>query len=100
MPIMEIKIVPLGTAKTSVSAYVAAAVRVLAAKKTVRFKATAMGTIVEAASTRQLLSLAQQMQRAVFAVGAKRVLMFIELDERRDKVMTMAGKLRSLQRKF
>ncbi len=100
MPLMEIKILPLGTAQASVSSPIARAVSILRKEKGVRYRLTSMGTIVEAKSTAMLLRVARRMHRATFGKDVVRVLTFIELDERRDKKMSMADKLHSLRRRL
>ena len=98
MALMEISIVPVGTGTTSVSNYVAAAVKVLE-KRGAKYQVTAMGTIVEG-ETRELLRLAQEMQEAVFKMGVSRIVTKIYLDERRDKKMTMESKVEAVREKI
>lgn len=98
MALMEISIVPVGTGKASVSDYVAAAVRVLESKGA-KYQVTAMGTIVEG-ETEELLRLALEMQEAVFNMGASRIVTKINLDERRDKRMTMESKVEAVREKM
>jgi uncharacterized protein (TIGR00106 family) len=90
MAIMEISVVPIGTQAASVSAFVAACVK-LVEKQGLRYEVTAMGTEVEG-EVDDLLTLAAQMHRAPFSLGAQRVLTTIRLDERRDKELRMAEK--------
>lgn len=97
MPIMEIKILPLGTRSASVSEHVARAVKVVK-DKDIKHQLTSMGTIMEADSVEQLFDVAREMHKT--ALGhVDRVVTFIELDERKDKALTMEGKLRSVQEK-
>ena len=98
MPIMEIKIIPLGTQSASVSEHVANAVKVLE-QKNVRHQLTPMGTIIEADSVEQLLDVAAQMHKTTLR-HIDRVVTFIELDERKDKKLTMEDKLKSVQEKL
>ncbi|MBC7219167.1 MAG: MTH1187 family thiamine-binding protein [Hadesarchaea archaeon] len=98
MAIMEISIVPVGTGTASVSKYIAAAVKVLESRG-VKYQLTAMGTIVEG-ETGELLRLAQEMQEAVFRMGVSRIVTKINLDERRDKKMTMETKVESVREKM
>jgi uncharacterized protein (TIGR00106 family) len=99
MPIMEIKILPLGTKTPSVSDYIAQAVKVLKKSK-LKHQLTPMGTIVEGKTIKQLLNLAENMHRAVLRSGVARVVTFIELDDRNDKCLTMEGKVSSLRKKI
>lgn len=99
MPIMEIKIIPLGTPASSLSAPIASAVKILRKKK-IKHQITGMGTLVEGKSVGQLLALARDMHREVLKNGVTRAVTFIELDERTDQPLTIRGKLRSLQKKL
>ena len=99
MAIMEITVVPLGTSSPSVSRYVAGAVRVLREAKDVRYELTPMGTVVEG-ETDRLLELAAQMHRTPFAAGAVRVVTTVKIDERRDKPVTMSGKVAAVREKL
>lgn len=98
MPIMEIKIIPVGTQSASVSEHVAYAVKVLA-NYNVQYELTPMGTIIEADSVDRLLEIAGQMHKAVLD-DVVRVVTFIELDERKDKKLTVEGKLKSVREKL
>ncbi|MCM8763574.1 MAG: MTH1187 family thiamine-binding protein [Candidatus Omnitrophica bacterium] len=100
MPIMDINIIPIGTKGTSLSKYVACAEKVLMREKDVKMQITAMGTIVESRSLKRLLEIAQKMHRAVITSGAKRVLTKIEIDERRDKRISIESKVKSVKEKF
>jgi len=98
MPIMEVKILPLGTKTASVSEYVVNAVKVLN-KNDIKYELTSMGTIMEADSVELLFDVAKQMHKAALS-QIDRVVTFIELDERIDKELTIEGKLRSAQEKL
>jgi uncharacterized protein (TIGR00106 family) len=90
MAIMEISCVPIGTANTSISSFVAECVRIVE-RQGFTYELTAMGTQVEG-EVDALLQLAARMHRALFAHGAQRVLTTIRIDERADKVVLLAGK--------
>jgi len=98
MPIMEISIVPIGTGTPSISDYVAAAVSTLECGKCIRCSLTAMGTIVEGENLKDLLRVAAVAHESVFAAGAARVLTSIKIDDRRDRKMTMAGKIAAVRK--
>jgi len=100
MPIMEISIVPLGTKTASLSKYIAACEKVLAGEKKIKTQLTAMGTIIEADSVRKLLSLAEKMHKKALALGLKRVLTTIKIDERVDKKSTIESKIDSVRKKL
>jgi uncharacterized protein (TIGR00106 family) len=93
--IAEIKVVPLGTASTSVSHYVAGCLDIIKQAKDVKHQLTAMGTILQGPLER-VLELAQEMHEAPFTMGVKRVLTTINLDDRRDKPATMESKVSAI----
>jgi uncharacterized protein (TIGR00106 family) len=99
MAMMDISVVPVGTGKPSVSAYVAGAVRILQNEPGLKYELTAMNTIIEGDLSR-LLALAQQMHRSAFDAGAPRVVTTIRIDERRDKPLTIEGKIKAVKEKL
>jgi len=98
MALVELSVVPVGTT-TSLSSYVASAVRLLENEKDIRHQTTCMGTIIEGDMDR-LLALVGKMHRAVFDAGAMRVVTVCKFDERRDKPFTMDTKIESLKAKL
>ena len=98
MAIIEFSIVPVGTATSSVSDYVAAVHHVLAGEKNIRFLLTPMSTIIEG-ELDILWPLLRKLHEVPFPKGAKRVLTTIKVDDRRDKVSTMTDKVISVQNK-
>ncbi len=93
--IAEIRIVPLGTATTSLSHYVAACLDTVKQAQGISYQITAMGTIIQG-PLEQILELAQKMHEVPFAMGAKRVATTINIDDRRDKPQTMEGKVKAV----
>lgn len=93
--IAEIKIVPIGTAGTSLSQYVAACLRPLQEAKDITYQLTAMGTIIQGPLDR-VLELVQQMHEIPFGKGAKRVLTTVSIDDRRDKQATIESKVKAV----
>ena len=57
-----------------------------------------MGTILEG-SLDQVLEAVRQVHEVPFALGALRVVTTVKIDERRDKKLTMSGKLESVAKK-
>ncbi len=99
MATMGISIVPVGTGSPSVSTYVANAVKILNQEKDIKYELTAMLTIVEGDLDR-LLDVAKKMHRSAFEAGAQRVVTSIRIDDRRDKPVTIEGKIRSVKNKL
>ena len=99
MAIVAVSITPLGTGSPGVSAYVAAAERVLREETRVRHQLGPMFTTIEGDLT-VIFDVIRRMQEAVFAAGAQRVSTVIKIDERRDKQATMEDKVRSVEEKL
>jgi uncharacterized protein (TIGR00106 family) len=99
MAMMEISVLPVGTPTASLSQYVAGAVKILQKENEVKYELTAMGTIIEG-ETERLLALAGKMHRSAFQAGIKRVVTTIKLDERTDKPLTIAGKVKAVRDKL
>ncbi|RLD17641.1 MAG: thiamine-binding protein [Caldiserica bacterium] len=100
MPIMEISIIPLGTETPSVSKYVASALKILEKEEGIKFELTSMGTIIEADSLKRLLNIAYKMHQAVLGKGAMRIVTSIKIDDRKDKKISIKGKIRSVKNKL
>lgn len=100
MAIMEISIIPVGTKGTSISKYIVSSEKALKKSKTVGCEITAMGTLVEAPSVRKLLNIAEKMHRRALSSGVKRVITHILIDDRKDKRLTIKGKVNSIKRKL
>lgn len=99
MAMMDISIVPVGTQSPSVSQYVADAVRILRGEPGIKYELTAMGTIIEG-DLEHLLILAGKMHQSAFNAGVKRVVTTIRIDDRRDKPLTIQGKIKSVKEKL
>jgi uncharacterized protein (TIGR00106 family) len=96
LAILEISVVPLGTATPSLSRHLAPLPGILEASG-LRFEIHPMGTAVEG-SVPELLALAVELHEAGFAQGAQRVSTHMILDDRRDQTRPMEEKVRSLAR--
>ena len=102
MPVMEISVVPLGTRTTSISRYVKHALDTIKKEKGLKSELTAMGTLVEAGSVDRLMKVAGKVHKAAFSSAGKgkvqRVITTVLIDDRRDKKVTIEGKIRSVTR--
>ncbi|RKY59643.1 MAG: thiamine-binding protein [Candidatus Latescibacterota bacterium] len=94
MAVAEISVVPLGTGSPSVSRYVAKALEVVRASG-LKYELTPMATVVEG-SVEEILKLVGDMHRAVLE-DAVRVVTSLRMDDRRDKPLTMEGKVRAVE---
>ena len=97
MVIAEVSIVPVGTSEPGLSQYVAACLDELKPRKEVSYKLTPMGTVLEGPLD-MVLDVITKMHEAPFGLGVKRVVTTIKIDERRDKSITMAGKVESVRK--
>jgi len=93
--IAELHVVPLGTETASLSHYVAACLDILKEAEDITYQLTAMGTIVQGPLDR-ILELAREMHEVPFTMGAKRVATTIYIDDRRDKLITIEGKMKAV----
>ncbi len=99
MAIVEVSVVPLGTKSPSVSHYVAQALQVLEKAEGIKYELTPMGTVIEG-DLDVVLPLVREMHEITFSPEVQRVVTTIKIDERRDKDLTMEGKLRSVKEKL
>lgn len=93
--VVEIHVVPLGTATTSMSRYITACVDIVKQAQDISYQITAMGTIIQG-SLERILELTQKMHEAPFAMGVKRVVTTINIDDCRDKPLTIEGKVKAV----
>lgn len=99
MAIAEVTIVPIGTATTSLSSYVADLQRVLQKQAGITYTLTPMSTIIEGPIAR-IWEVIAVLHESPFLSDAKRVSTSIKIDDRRDKESTAAQKLSSVQQKL
>ena len=99
MAIVQVSIVPIGTSKSSISKYVAQAIRALEKEREIAYQLTPMGTIIEG-NLDKVLSLIRQMHESGFDNEIQRVVTTMIIDDRRDKTATMASKVKSVQDKL
>jgi uncharacterized protein (TIGR00106 family) len=96
--VVFLTITPIGTATPSVSRYVAGVHRILQRSGLVH-ELTAMGTIIEG-DLDDILAVVREMHEAPFGEGAVRVSTLLKIDDRRDKVHSIARKMRSVREKL
>lgn len=98
MAIIQFSVVPLGTGGTSISPYVAQVHQVLQ-NSGVKHTLTPMGTVLEGPLP-QLMEAIQKCHEVPFEQGAQRVMTLINIDDRRDKEASAAGKVKSVEDKL
>lgn len=99
MAIVEISVVPLGIGSAGISRYVAGCLKVLQEEKDLSFQLTPMGTVIEG-DLDLIFKVIRKMHEVPFSSGAPRVLTTIRVDDRRDKEITMSGKVSSVEKKL
>lgn len=99
MAVVEVSVVPLGTKSPSVSRYVAQALQVLEKAEGIKYELTAMGTVIEG-DLDIILPLVRKMHEITFSPEIQRVVTTIKIDERRDKDLTMEGKVTAVKAKL
>ncbi len=98
MALMEISIVPLGTAQTSLSDHVARVVKVVEASG-LEFSLHDMGTTI-LGNIEELFDLALNMHQSVLEQDVKRVYTVIKIDDRRDTKSELGQKTASVRQKL
>ena len=98
MAIVAVSIAP-SDAGASLSKYVAAMQKVLREDGRVKYRLDPMFTTLEG-DLDLCFEIIRKMQEAVFAMGSKRVGTVIKIDDRRDKVVHMEDKIRSVEEKL
>lgn len=98
MAVVEISIVPIGVQTTSLSTYVAEAVKILR-ESGLPYELTAMGTIVSG-DLDEVWKVLRRMHENCFSSGAPRVLTTIRIDDRRDRAGSPEQKIRSVMDKL
>ncbi|MCK8827208.1 MTH1187 family thiamine-binding protein [Natroniella acetigena] len=99
MAIVEVTVVPLGTAEPGLSKYVAGCQEILEQEEKIEYQLTPMGTIIEG-DLELIFALIKKMHHHPFEQGALRVTTSIKIDERRDKKASMKQKLGSVHDKL
>jgi len=99
MAVVEVTVLPVGTATTSLSKYVADCVKILENATDVSYQLNSMGTVLEGDLDR-VLALVRQMHELPFAKDVQRVVTTVRIDDRRDKALTMSGKVTAVEKRL
>ncbi len=96
MAVIEVTVVPIGTPSSSLSEYVAGCVKLLMDSEGISYQLTPMGTVIEGDLDR-VLALTRLMHEHPFEKGVSRVVTTLRIDDRRDKDLTMKGKVEAVK---
>jgi uncharacterized protein (TIGR00106 family) len=99
MAIVQVSVVPIGTATTSLSRWVAETLRVLRNHSNLKYQLTPMGTVIEG-ELDEVLEVVREMHETPFKNGATRVLTALSIDDRRDQHPTLESKVDSVMKKL
>lgn len=94
MPILEISVIPVGTANASISSFIVEACKV-ARQRGLQYQVTPTGTVLEG-ELGELLEIAREMHQMPFRAGANRVVTNITIDDRHDKDLDMQDSVRAV----
>lgn len=97
--VAEVTVVPLGTATASLSPFVAEVEKVLKNFPRLKSMLTPMSTILEGEMD-EVLDAVKAMHEVPFRMGVLRVSTTLRIDDRRDKPITMTGKLAAVKNKL
>jgi uncharacterized protein (TIGR00106 family) len=97
MAVAQVSVVPVGTADASISRHVAHCLDVLE-ETGLAYELGPMGTAIEG-DLREVLEAIARMHEATFGEGVVRVLTNITIDDRRDKPLSMGGKLAAVRKR-
>ncbi|MCS7111820.1 MAG: MTH1187 family thiamine-binding protein [Ignisphaera sp.] len=95
----ELRVVPIGTSSTSLSTYVAEALKVLE-ELNVRYTLTPFGTCIEVSDFSELASILDRISKRLSSLGVRRMVIDVAMDVRYDKQISLESKVRSVEEKI
>lgn len=98
MVVVELTVIPIGTEGPSLSKYVAGALDELE-EHDVKYELTSSGTIIEG-DLDEVLEAAREVHESLFDEEIKRVVTTLQIDDRRDKDLTIEGKKSSVEKRM
>lgn len=99
MIVAQVSIIPIGTGSTSISSFIAEAVKALK-ESGLDLMITPMGTVVEAKDLKSIFKAVEKCHEALHKVGVKRIYTLILIDDRSDVDRSMVDKVRSVEEKL
>jgi uncharacterized protein (TIGR00106 family) len=97
MAVAQMSVCPVGSG-TSISKYVARAVKVVA-ESGLKYELSGMATVVEG-DVASILDLLKKVHESCFEEGAVRVLTSFSIDDRRDKDLSIEGKKAAVKKRL
>ncbi len=94
--VASLVVTPLGTATPSVSQYVADALSVLD-KYGLKYQLTPMCTVIEGEET-EIFSAILEIKKILWNKGIKRIVYTLKVDERKDKTLSIDGKIEAVRK--
>ncbi|MEM1600570.1 MAG: MTH1187 family thiamine-binding protein [Sulfolobales archaeon] len=94
-----VKVIPIGTSSSSLSSYVAEAIKVLNSMN-IKYQLTPFGTAVEVDSIDRVADLLKELNRRFRDMGVPRLVIDVSLDLRYDKEITLEYKVSSVYEKL
>ncbi|KXB06432.1 hypothetical protein AKJ53_00420 [candidate division MSBL1 archaeon SCGC-AAA382F02] len=98
MVVAEVTVIPIGTEGPSLSKYVGKALEKLE-ESNVKYDLTSSGTILEGEMD-EVLKGVKEMHESVFDEDVLRVVTTLQIDDRRDKSLTIEGKKESVRKRL
>ena len=93
--IVELSVVPVGTAETSVSAYVRAALKIIE-ENGLDYEINSMGTCVQG-EWDEIFPALRAVHDELAKMGCNRIVTTVKIDDRRDKYGTMNAKIAAVE---
>ncbi|MCX8209096.1 MAG: MTH1187 family thiamine-binding protein [Sulfolobales archaeon] len=95
----SLRVTPVGTSSTSVSSYVAEAVKILE-RRNVKYIVTPFSTDVELGSLPELAEVVEEVVSRLRSLGVSRVLVDVTVDFRFDKEVSLERRVSSVSEKL
>ncbi len=95
MPVIEVKVLPLGTAEASIASYIEECYDIAHSAAGVTCILTPTSTVLEG-ELEDLLPVVEAMHRSPFSSGVERVVTTITIDDRLDKDLDMDSMVESV----
>ncbi len=99
MAIMQIVVMPRGGDPTRTTSFYVAEIHKFLKTQKLRHQLHDMGTLVEGTSA-ELWALARKLHEMPFCMGSQRVYTIVNIDDRRDKKISLGDKIKSVEKRM